>query len=907
MQDSNILRFTWRHSRKAQIYILFIVLASMPTYFMSLDLPKQIVNGPILGQGFEEPGAEQKFLNLKFSLFGLEVNLFDGIDLPRMQMLFALSGMFLTLIIINGLFKYYINTYKGRLGERMLRRIRFELVDKLLRFPVRHFRRVKSSEIASMVKDEVEPIGGFMGDAFVQPLFLGGQAMTAMAFILVQNVWLGLIALSMISVQFVIIPRLRRHLIRLGKERQITARQLAGRVGEIVEGINHVHVNDTSHFERADISTRLAKIFYIRYELFQRKFFTKFLNNLLAQLTPFLFYVIGGYFALQGKIDVGQLVAVIAAYKDLPSPIKELIDWDQQRLDVQVKFAQVVEQFDVDNMLDDNQQRLPDGPVPPLAFPVEVNNVVVSDDAGNTLLNRARLTIDKGQRIAVLGSSNSGADMLADTLVRLHVPDSGQVTFGGTDMFELNESFLGRRIGYASGDMFLPQGTLRDSLLYALKHQPVAEREYTGPDQLARQSFIAEARETANSDLDFAADWLNFGHNVDPGERSYAVHRLLVGVLDACGLRDDVFTLGLRGKVDPELNPGFVERILSARAILRERMDDLKLSGLIELFNPDTYANQATVGENLLFGTPVGETFQPQNLMSNAYLHDILVKSGLEGMLVEKGIELAETTIGLFQDLPPDHELFNQLTFMDGERLPRYQALMRKVKQSGIPSLSDEERSMLVELMFEYIEPQHRMGLVDDELKEKVLTARAAFKNELPDELKEAISFYDPDNYNSAASVMDNLLMGRVTYGMARGPERVSDAVQTLLQELGLVDDVLGIGLEFDVGSGGKRLSSAQRQKVGLGRAIIKQPDLLVLNRVIGALDARQQAAVVNDVMRLVNAQEDPPTVVWVLTNASLASHFDTVCVVAEGKVVEFGNREQLAQKNGAYAKLLEG
>ena len=42
-------------------------------------------------------------------------------------MLFALSCVFLLLVIINGLFKFYINTYKGRLGERMLRRIRFEL------------------------------------------------------------------------------------------------------------------------------------------------------------------------------------------------------------------------------------------------------------------------------------------------------------------------------------------------------------------------------------------------------------------------------------------------------------------------------------------------------------------------------------------------------------------------------------------------------------------------------------------------------------------------------------------------------------------------------------------------------------------------------------------------------------
>jgi putative ABC transport system ATP-binding protein len=905
MEDSNILRFTWRHSRKAQLWILLIVLLSMPTYFMSLDLPKQIVNGPILGQGFEQPGAEQKFLVLKFSLFGQDINLFDGFDLPRLQMLFALSAMFLTLIIINGLFKYYINTYKGRLGERMLRRIRFSLVDRLLRFPVRHFRRVKSSEVASMVKDEVEPIGGFMGDAFVQPLMLGGQAITAMAFIMVQNFWLGLIAVFMIGIQFIIIPRMRRHLIRLGKERQITARQLAGRVGEIVDGISHVHVNDTSHYERSDVSTRLARIFYIRYELYQRKFFTKFLNNLLAQLTPFLFYVVGGYFALQGKIDVGQLVAVISAYKDLPSPIKELIDWDQQRLDVQVKFAQVVEQFDVQNMLDESQQKLPDQPVPPLAFPVEVNQVTVSDDAGNVLINRVRLTVDKGDRLAVVGSSNSGADVLAETLVRLHVPESGQVTYGGTDMFELNESFLGRRIGYASSDVFLPQASLRDSLLYALKHQPVAEPDYTGPDQLARERFIAEARLTENSDLDFGADWLCFAEGADPSQRSYAVHRLLVGVLEVCGLRDDVLNLGLRGKVDPEANPGFVEQMLTVRAMLRQRMDELKLTGLVELFDPESYANQATVGENLLFGTPVGDTFQPENLVRNDYLYSILKSGGLEPVLVEKGIELAETTIGLFQDLPPDHELFNQLTFMEGDRLPRYQALLRKVKQGGVDGLNRDERNMLVELMFDYIEPQHRMGLVDAELKTMVLEARRAFKDGLPEDQSGAISFYDPETYNSAASVQDNLLMGRVTYGIARGPERVSDAIAGLLREQGLIDEVLGIGMEYDVGSGGKRLTSAQRQKVGLGRAIIKQPDLLVFNRVLSALDGRQQATVIRDVMRLISAQKDPPAVVWVLANAEHAVLFDKVCVLTEGKVAEVGLREELDKTNGVFAQLL--
>ena len=87
------------------------------------------------------------------------------------------------------------------MGERMLRRLRYELFDRILRFPPAHFRKVKQAEIATMIKDEVEPLGGFIGDAFVQPAFLGGQALTALIFILMQNFWLGGVAVIVLLVQ----------------------------------------------------------------------------------------------------------------------------------------------------------------------------------------------------------------------------------------------------------------------------------------------------------------------------------------------------------------------------------------------------------------------------------------------------------------------------------------------------------------------------------------------------------------------------------------------------------------------------------------------------------------------------------------------------------------------------------
>ncbi|MEM7291222.1 MAG: ABC transporter transmembrane domain-containing protein, partial [Pseudomonadota bacterium] len=259
--ERNLLKYVWVHSRKDQWWMLVVILASMPTYFLSLELPKQIVNSPIQGVGFENPGDTSKFLqfNLPFgeTLFGEPVVLFSGFELERVGFLMALSFAFLALVVANGLFKLYINTYKGRMGERILRRLRYELFDRVLRYPLARFRRTKPSEIASMIKDEVEPMGEFIGDAFTQPLFLGGQAAVALLFIFLQNTWLGVATIIVIAFQAWLIPVLRRRLIELGKQRQIKARRLAGRLGEIVEGIQDAHTNDTTNHERAEISNLL--------------------------------------------------------------------------------------------------------------------------------------------------------------------------------------------------------------------------------------------------------------------------------------------------------------------------------------------------------------------------------------------------------------------------------------------------------------------------------------------------------------------------------------------------------------------------------------------------------------------------------------------------------------------------
>src|SRR5260370_4818356 len=187
--EPSVYRFILKHSMRQQIVLLVLTLASFPFLYYSLKLPKTIINRAIDGKHFP-----QTFL---------------GIDFDQVPYLMVLCGIFLALVFINGGFKYYINTFKWQLGERMLRRFRYLLYVRLLRFPPSYFQKTSSAQIIPMITVECEQLGGFIGDAFNQPLFQGGQLLVIIVFLFMQYPLLCLGALALYPVQGYIIPKLQ--------------------------------------------------------------------------------------------------------------------------------------------------------------------------------------------------------------------------------------------------------------------------------------------------------------------------------------------------------------------------------------------------------------------------------------------------------------------------------------------------------------------------------------------------------------------------------------------------------------------------------------------------------------------------------------------------------------------------
>jgi len=876
--ETNLFRFIFRHSYQQQIYLLIITGISFPFLYYSYDLPKMIVNQAINGKDFPKN--------------------FFGLSFDQIPYLFLLCGLFLLLVCINGGFKFYINVYQGRMGERMLRRLRYELYARILRFPLPHFKKVSQGELIPMITAEVEPIGGFIGEAINGSVFQAGQLITVIIFLFVQDWKLGLAATALYPFQGWIIPRLQKRVNQLGKERVRTVRKLSERIGESVSGIHEVHAHNAARIKLAEFSDRLNTIFGIRFEIYNRKFFVKFLNNFINQLTPFFFFSIGGYLVIIGDMSAGALLAALVAYKDMSAPWRELLNYYQQKEDIRIKYEQVVEQFMPQGMMEEKQQLEEPETIEPLSGQLVASNVSLTEDGKVAVIDSASFSFPLTEHVAIVGPSGSGKDALAMLIARLLMPTSGQITVDGRDLTALPEAIIGRRFAYVGGNAYVFSASLGENLLMGIMHRPIRSVGGESEERL-RRKLSAEAEITGNSTDDINADWIDY-QAAGVGDHRGLIRRV-TEVLHRVDLEDDVYQLGLRGTIDPSHQPEMATQVLAARSALRVRLADDAYRGLVEPFDVAAFNQNATVAENLLFGTPVGDVFDIDRLAENAYVREVLDKTGLTEDLIGIGREVAKTMVELFADLPPGHEFFAQYSFISSDDLPDFQAILARAERAGVAGLNPADRQRLLTLPFKLSLARHRLGLIDAAMQARLLEARRAFAQDIPEDLRRNVEFFDPNQYNSASTLQDNILFGKLAYGQAQAGQRVGELVAEVVRSLGLREAVVEVGLSYQVGVAGARLSAAQRQKIGIARCLLRRPDALIVNEATALLDSATQTRIFDNLM----AEQAGRGLIWVLHRAGQAKSFPRVLVVSEGRVVQQGTFDEVNRDGSAMAGLL--
>ena len=483
----------------------------------------------------------------------------------------------------------------------------------------------------------------------------------------------------------------------LGKARQLTARELAGRIAEMRRRRPPTSMSTTPRTTSAPTSpTRLGRIFDIRFELYQRKFVVKFLNNFLAQMTPFLFYLVGGYLAITGRLDIGALVAVIAAYKDLPGPIKELIDWDQQRQDVQIKYEQVIEQFQPEGMLADGAAAPSMRRATPLEGDIVARQPHVSPTKAARAWSRALgAKVDLTEHVAVVGGAGSGREALALGARRAW---SSRRPAGRQHRRARPRRAAGDGhrppLSYVGTEPYLFPLSVRENLLYGLQASAArGARTTTASAKRRRDIAVREAKRAGQSDASTSpptgSTTRRPGSPTARGARG-APHR----GAELVDLEEDVYQLGLRGRSIPPSGPNLADRDLEARADARAPAASIRsLPALVEPFDPRALQPEPVGRARTCCSARRSATSStPENLPANAYrAPGARARRARPTTLSRMGRQIAETMVELFADLPPGHPFFEQFSFISADDLPEFRALL--ARRSARPAWAGSGRA----------------------------------------------------------------------------------------------------------------------------------------------------------------------------------------------------------------------
>ncbi|MFZ9173153.1 ABC transporter ATP-binding protein [Vulcanococcus sp.] len=161
--------------------------------------------------------------------------------------------------------------------------------------------------------------------------------------------------------------------------------------------------------------------------------------------------------------------------------------------------------------------------------------------------------------------------------------------------------------------------------------------------------------------------------------------------------------------------------------------------------------------------------------------------------------------------------------------------------------------------------------------------------------LRRQVALVPQEGYLFTATLADNLRYGE--------PDASQEQVQRSAEEARLASDVRGFpdGYGTLVGERGITLSGGQRQRTALGRALLVEAPLLVLDDALASVDNNTAA----DILRSIRGQQDR-TILMISHQLSAAAACDRILVLDEGRLVQQGHHSELVQQSGTYRRLWE-
>ena len=297
-------------------------------------------------------------------------------------------------------------------------------------------------------------------------------------------------------------------------------------------------------------------------------------------------------------------------------------------------------------------------------------------------------------------------------------------------------------------------------------------------------------------------------------------------------------------------------------------------------------AGQVTVGNLVTFISYLDMLVWP--LMAIGFLFNITQRGKvsyqrIESLLSQESpVKDPESPLDGIENGRLDYAI-DRFAFEDEETLRDIHFSLEKGQTLGLVGQTGSGKTALIKLLLrEYDVDQGAIYLNGHDIRDYRLA-----------DLRSLMGYVPQDQFLFASSILENIRFGN--------PDLPFSAVEEATQLAQVYQDIQAMPEGFDtvIGEKGVSLSGGQKQRLAMSRAMILNPDILILDDSLSAVDAKTEFAIIDN---LKETRKDKTTIITA-HRLSAVVHADLILVMQDGRIIERGRHEDLLALDGWYAQ----
>ena len=390
-----------------------------------------------------------------------KINGTGGIDFAKIGkiILFALG-----LYAVSALFSMIQSYIMAGVAQKTTYKIRNELTEKINKLPMKYFDKRTNGEVLYIISNDVDTLSTGLNQSITQIITSIFTIIGILVMMLSISWEMTLVSLLILPISAVILKKV------IGKSQKYFVKQqeylghVNGQVEEVYGGHNIVKV-----FGRENEA--IKEFEKDNQELYKSGWRSQFLSGLMYPLMNFVgnvgyvaVAILGGYFAVKGRITVGNIQSFIQYNKQFTQPIGQVAQISSTIQSMLAAAERIFEFLEEKEEVEDVKKPLStDG----LKGNIKFEHVHFGYDQEKTIINDFNADVKDGQKIAIVGPTGAGKTTMVKLLMRFYDVNSGAILLDGHNIKEFKRGELRKMFGMVLQDTWLFGGTIKENIKYS--------------------------------------------------------------------------------------------------------------------------------------------------------------------------------------------------------------------------------------------------------------------------------------------------------------------------------------------------------------------------------------------------------------------------------------------------------